>query len=76
MGLASNRMAAILGSTEPAKSEAAQDRAMRIIEAASILGCNSAALTPAAQDTDDMLERTAVALKRLMANIFMVFPPN
>jgi sugar phosphate isomerase/epimerase len=55
-----------LGSTDPAEAEAAFERTTRVIEAAAILGCNSAAITPLGNDTDDVLDRTAQTLKRLM----------
>lgn len=56
-----------LGSADASEAEAACDRAMRVVEAASILGCNSAAITPLADGSDESLDRTAEALKRVMA---------
>lgn len=55
-----------LGSADESEAEAAFDRTTRVIEAASILGCNSAAITPLGSDNDSVLDRTAQALKRLM----------
>lgn len=44
-------------------ADKAADRLVRVIEAASLLGCNSAAASIQAPDTDEAMERAAEALK-------------
>jgi sugar phosphate isomerase/epimerase len=56
-----------LWSADPGEAEAALERCARVIKAASLLGCNAAAVTPAGPDEDRVLLGTAEALKRLMA---------
>lgn len=56
-----------LGAEDSDTAERALERTLRVIEAASILGCNAASIRPEGADDDDVLERTADALKRVMS---------
>lgn len=55
-----------LGDTDESVADAAQDRIRRVLEAASELGCNSAAVPISGSSDDPTEERVVERLKRLM----------
>jgi len=56
-----------LGDDDIDIAEKALERTIRVIEAASILGCNAASIRPAGKSDEDTLERTAESLKSVMS---------
>ena len=56
-----------LGDEDIDVAEKALERTIRVIEAASILGCNAASIRPAGKADEDTLERTAESLKSVMS---------
>lgn len=54
------------GDTKPKAGEDAVIRMTRVVEAASLLGCNSASLAITAKDDDESMERVAVRMRRVL----------
>lgn len=57
-----------LGDLDDAVANAALDRVLRVIQAAHLLGCNSAAITPIGEDDEHVQDMTVESLKRAMSS--------
>ena len=54
------------GDAKPKAGEDAVTRMVKVVEAASLLGCNSASLAITAKDDDETMERVAVRMRRVL----------